>query len=150
MGFGIKNESTVSAFVEPTILPAGALEANVNKNFNMISLFGKSVGRLSFYGQGAGKYPTGNSLAQDVIDILNGDTTLTYPKDIVKVDNSEIARTYYVRTSCDLDKCLIYSKETVDGINYIITNKISVKDMHEAAKAIFTKDSGAFFAGIEE
>jgi homoserine dehydrogenase len=150
MGFGIKNESTVSAFVEPTILPAGALEANVNKNFNIISLFGKSVGRLSFYGQGAGKYPTGNSLAQDVIDILNGDTTLTYPKGIVKVDNSEIARTYYVRTSCDLDKCLIYSKETVDGINYIITNKISVKDMHEAAKAIFTKDSGAFFAGIEE
>jgi homoserine dehydrogenase len=116
----------------------------------MISLFGKSVGRLSFYGQGAGKYPTGNSLAQDVIDILNGDTTLTYPKSIVKVDNSEIARTYYVRTSCDLDKCLICSKETVDGINYIITNKISVKDMHEVAKAIFAKDSCAFFAGIEE
>ena len=90
MGFGIKNEDTVSAFVEPTILPAGALEANVNKNFNMISLFGKSVGRLSFYGQGAGKYPTGNSLAQDVIDILNGDTALAYPKSIVKVDNSQV------------------------------------------------------------
>jgi homoserine dehydrogenase len=150
MGFGIKNEDTVSAFVEPTVLPAGALEANVNKNFNMISLFGKSVGRLSFYGQGAGKYPTGNSLAQDVIDILNGDTTLAYPKNIVKVDNSEAVRKYYVRTSGDLDNSLICCKETVDGINYIITNKISVKDMHEASKAVFAKDSGAFFAGIEE
>jgi homoserine dehydrogenase len=145
-----KENGKFSAYVEPALIPAGSMEAFVPLNYNMVTLFGEYTGRLSFYGQGAGKYPTGNSLAQDVIDILNGDTTLTYPKSIVKVDNSEIARTYYVRTSCDLNKCLIYSKETVDGINYIITNKISVKDMHEAAKAIFTKDSGAFFAGIEE
>ena len=37
MGFGIKNDSTVSAFVEPVILPTTSLEANVNKNFNIIT-----------------------------------------------------------------------------------------------------------------
>ena len=150
MGFGTKNEDTVSVFVEPTILDAGALEANVNKNFNMISLFGKSVGRLSFYGQGAGKYPTGNSLAQDVIDILKGDTALEYPKAKVEINNSSIYRKYYVRTTADLDSSIICSKEAIDGINYILTDKISVKDMHKAAKAVFEADRNAFLAGIEE
>ncbi len=150
MGFGTKNEDTVSVFVEPTILDAGALEANVNKNFNMISLFGKSVGRLSFYGQGAGKYPTGNSLAQDVIDILKGDTALEYPKAKVEINNSSIYRKYYVRTTADLDNSIICSKEAIDGINYILTDKISVKDMHKAAKAVFEADRNAFLAGIEE
>ena len=150
MGFGTKNEDTVSVFVEPTILDAGALEANVNKNFNMISLFGKSVGRLSFYGQGAGKYPTGNSLAQDVIDILKGDTALEYPKAKVEINNSSIYRKYYVRTTADLDSSIICSREAIDGINYILTDKISVKDMHKAAKAVFEADRNAFLAGIEE
>ena len=150
MGFGTKNEDTVSVFVEPTILDAGALEANVNKNFNMISLFGKSVGRLSFYGQGAGKYPTGNSLAQDVIDILKGDTALEYPKAKVEINNSSIYRKYYVRTTADLDSSIICSKEAIDGINYILTDKISVKDMHKAAEAVFEADRNAFLAGIEE
>ena len=150
LGFGIKNCDTVSTFVEPTILGYDQLEANVFKNFNMITLFGEGVGRLSFYGQGAGKYPTGNSLAQDVIDILNGDTVLCYPTKDATVNNNECKRKYYVRTTGKLPCDIIDSKEVIDGVNYILTKKIGVKDIHEIAKDVFAVDNGAFFAGIEE
>ncbi len=150
LGFGIKNGDTVSTFVEPTILGFDQLEANVFKNFNMITLFGESVGRLSFYGQGAGKYPTGNSLAQDVIDILNGDTALSYPSEEALCDNGACKRKYYVRTTEKLSCDIIDSKEAIDGVNYILTKKIGVKEIHEIAKAVFASDCGAFFAGIEE
>ena len=150
LGFGIKNGDTVATFVEPTILGYDQLEANVYKNFNMITLFGEGVGRLSFYGQGAGKYPTGNSLAQDVIDIIKGDTKLVYPSKEAMVDNSTASRKYYVRTSASVPCEIIDSAEAVDGINYIITKKMGVDSIHSYAKDIFAKDSGAFFAGIEE
>ena len=150
LGYGVKNPDSVSVFVEPTILNLKELEANVFKNFNMITLFGESVGRLSFYGQGAGKYPTGNSLAQDVIDILNGGTASEYPKSSADVDNSQAKRRYYIRTVSDASFDFVGSKESTNGVNYILTKKIGVKDMHDAAKIIFAEDKGAFFAGIEE
>ena len=117
---------------------------------DLITLFGESVGRLSFYGQGAGKYPTGNSLAQDVIDILNGNTALDYPKNTAVVDNVQTKRKYYIRTVADVSLDFVNSKECIDGVNYILTNKVGVKNMHEAAKMIFVADKDAFFAGIEE
>ena len=150
LGFGVKDENGISAFVEPTLLSSDALESNVNKNFNMITLFGESVGRLSFYGQGAGKYPTGNALAQDIIDIVNGARSVRYENKGLSVDNSLVSRKYYIRTSCDASFPCFASEETINGARYIITNEISVSYMHEIAKTITEKDPASFYAGIEE
>jgi homoserine dehydrogenase len=49
-----------------------SLEAAVPSNFNLVSLEGFTVGRLKFYGQGAGSLPTGNAIVQDVIDYAAG------------------------------------------------------------------------------
>ncbi len=149
MGFGIKNEDeTISSFVEPVLLPSTSLEANVNKNFNIISLFGKSVGRLSFYGQGAGKYPTGHALASDVIDVVNG---CRYTRDFGKsleVDNSQYERKYYIRANFLPENVKGYEK--IGDSYYIITNKMKVSAMHSLANSILESDPLAFFAGIEE
>lgn len=151
MGFGIKNDDgTASAFVEPVLLSKDALEANVNKNFNMISLFGNSVGRLSFYGQGAGKYPTGHALASDVIDIYNGcRESKLYGKSLA-IDNDKVKRQYYVRTKTSLPNDIVKAFDAKDSTNYIVTNKITVSAMHSLAKSILESDPHAFFAGIEE
>ena len=151
MGFGVKCENGACAFVEPTILSKDALESNVNKNNNMITLFGKSVGRLSFFGQGAGKYPTGNALAQDIIDIVNGARRVVYSPENVKIDNSLASKRYYVRTSASIPKeLLIDSKEEICGVKYIITKELSVSKMHSLAKEISMEDPASFYAGIEE
>ena len=150
LGFGVKSEGGASAFVEPALLASDALESNVRKNNNMISLFGKDVGRLSFFGQGAGKYPTGNALAQDVIDIINGSRELEYAPCDIKVDNSACERAYYIRTSADINYDFFDSVDVIDGSKYIITKKTTVSRMHEVAKEIYSLDANAFFAGIEE
>ncbi len=149
MGFGIKNDdSTISTFVEPVILPTTSLEANVNKNFNIITLFGESVGRLSFYGQGAGKYPTGHALASDVIDVVNGERhTHTYSK-IFDVDNANCKRKYYIRANILPREYASY--EQVGASYYIITNKMKVSEIHLLAKSILESDPLAFIAGFEE
>lgn len=150
LGFGIKGNDGISTFVEPTLLSADALESNVNKNFNMITLFGKDVGRLSFYGQGAGKYPTGNALAQDVIDITNGARRVTCGIKASTINNDLVCRKYYIRTATTVDADVINGIEKIENTNYIITKEISVAKMHNIAKAIYANDSTAFFAGIEE
>ena len=49
-------------------------EAAVPLNNNIISLDGSFIGELKFYGQGAGKFPTGNAIVQDIVDINKGST----------------------------------------------------------------------------
>jgi homoserine dehydrogenase len=150
LGYGIRNEESISVFVEPSIIPKDSLEANVNQNNNMISLFGDVVGRLSFYGQGAGKYPTGNALGQDIINILQGDTALTCTQTDAVMHNEEAKRAYFIRTSSDTVIDSVVSEEKVGGVRYIFTDKISVSAMHETAKAILAEDGESFFAGIED
>ena len=150
MGFGIKSESGICTYVEPTLLDSDALEANVNKNFNMITLFGKSVGRLSFYGQGAGKYPTGNALAQDIIDIINGARRVTYNPSCAAVDNSLACKKYYIRTNADINDACFDKVEKIGESSYVITKSVSVAYMHNLAKTIWEKDPASFYAGIEE
>lgn len=149
LGYGAKNDEGVSVFVEPTLLPMVALEANVHTNNNLISLFGEYVGRLSFYGQGAGKYPTGNALAQDIIDILNGDTALSYAKQTLPIDNGSMKRAYFIRTKSAPAPDIIDTAETIGGVRYIFTKEIGISKMHEIAKKLLAEDGESFFAGIE-
>ena len=55
---GMMADGKLSAFVHPTLVPMGEPEANVPANYNLITLIGTASGRMSFYGQGAGRYPT--------------------------------------------------------------------------------------------
>ena len=150
LGYGMRTENGVAAFVEPTLLAPDALESNVFTNNNMISLFGDYVGRLSFYGQGAGKYPTGNALGQDIINILDGDTKLSYAETSAVMCNEEAKRAYFIRTSSDVVLDRVASEEKIGSVRYIFTDKISVAAMHEKAKAILAEDGESFFAGIDE
>ena len=149
LGYGLRTENGVAAFVEPTLLSSTALEANVRTNNNMISLFGEYVGRLSFYGQGAGKYPTGNALAQDIVNILQGDTALICTENSAVVCNDEAKRAYFIRTNALLPLDFISSEETIGETRYIFTKEISVAQMHKYAKQILAEDQTSFFAGMD-
>ena len=149
VGTGVREGNTVSAYVEPLIIPSDSLFSGVKKNNNMISLVGDNVGQLSFFGQGAGKYPTGTAVAQDVIDIINGDVSLLCPGVKLDVDNSGAVKSYYVRTRADVPSEIIKSNKKSGEYNFIITNPISVSAMHEIAEIILKKDGETFLAGIE-
>ena len=149
IGTGLVTDGVVSAYVEPTIIESDSVFANVKKNNNMISRVGENVGQLSFFGQGAGKYPTGISVAQDIIDVVKGDSDLLSPGERLKVDNSLAAHSYYVRTKADFPAEYIDSIETVGENKFIITKLVSVLDIHKIADGLSSEDGEFFCAGIK-
>ena len=127
-----------SAFVQPTLCPAGSLEAAVPLNFNLITLYGSASDRMSFYGQGAGRYPTAYNVVQDCVDILAGKGFYSPYGGKTYAENTDTMR-YYVRGAAWAD-----AEETWG--NAVITKPISVAAMHAWRK----ENPDAFIAAIAE
>ena len=144
---GRKLENGIAAYIEPALFAPSVHEAAVPENFNLISLTGTHIGKQSFYGQGAGRYPTAYNVLQDCVDIRNGHTrfyiTCMAP---VHVDNSEIQRQYYVRTN-GVDPWL---QSRIDKILDcgIITKAVSVTEIHAWARKRKETDGGCFIASL--
>ncbi len=85
-----------SGYVQPTLYIAGEPEAAVPTNYNLITLVGNVSGRQSFFGQGAGRYPTAYNVVQDCVDLLAGRGFYCPYGPKVKADNSE-SLCYYIR-----------------------------------------------------
>jgi homoserine dehydrogenase len=150
------NGNKISVYVEPTLFPSTALEANVKDCYNMVTLQAKNMGTQSFYGPGAGSLQTGESVIQDVLDIIAGIKQATPSRlgeTTFKVDNSSEVHRYYIRHDrmCDHIKPMVESFEEKDGVFYCITKPLAVSDLHEMANhRINEKHRMFFFAGIAE
>ncbi len=142
-----KLDGAVAAYIEPALFLPSVHEAAVPENFNLISLTGQHIGKQSFYGQGAGRYPTAYNVLQDCVDVRNG-LHHFYTKSLapMHVDNSSICRPYYVRTS-GVDHWL---QSRIDKILDcgIITKPTSVTQMHAWAKERKQTDAECFFASL--
>ncbi|MBQ3071803.1 MAG: homoserine dehydrogenase [Oscillospiraceae bacterium] len=146
MAYGTKSKNGVSAYVEPTLLLPNEPEASVPANYNTISLDGKLNGIQSFYGQGAGRFPTAANVVSDCLDILAGERDF-YAKPVpASVDNSDAKHAYYVRTA-HRDAFLTGNCVT-EGNGFVITKDISVDEMHRWAKEKAASDPALFFAAI--
>lgn len=131
----VKNlgEGRIAAYVEPTLFRNDSFEANVGSNNNLITLVGEKIGTQSYYGQGAGMFPTGESVIQDVFDIMEGGPLVRVQQNMaVIVDNSSEKHSYYVRY----------------GNKHGLTKEISVNEMHHAASLYRMKNMPVFFAAI--
>ena len=115
-----------SVYVQPTLVPQGALEAAVPANYNLITLVGQASGRMSFYGQGAGRYPTAYNVLQDCVDLLCGRGFYSPYGEKVQAANDE-ALCYYVRG--EADSWLLSHKADAWG-DAVITQPVSVAQMH--------------------
>ena len=93
---GKRTENGYSAYVQPTLVKAGELEAAVPMNYNLITFVGETSDRMSFYGQGAGRYPTAYNVVQDLVDVLEGKGFYAPYGGKVAADTSE-ELTWYVR-----------------------------------------------------
>ncbi len=65
----LKDDGSVDCSVAPEEIPAGDLLANVNNEFNAISVTGDAAGEVMFYGKGAGP-ATGSAIVGDIIHIM--------------------------------------------------------------------------------
>ena len=137
---GILKDGKLSAFVHPTLVPMGEPEANVPANYNLITLIGSASGRMSFYGQGAGRYPTAYNVVQDCTDLLQGNGFYSTYGGKVPADNS-VERRFYVRGG--KDAWLEENKQECWG-NAIVTKPVAVDAIHSWLK----NHPGTFIAAL--
>lgn len=140
-------EGGVCAFIEPTLVDSHDLEAAVPKNFNLITYCGEKVGRHSFFGQGAGRYPTAFNAVEDCLDIVAGKSGFyTQAMKPAPVLCGGEAHPYYVRTACpDAFLQSVTVEHWGDGV---VTACVSVEEMLRWGRAQLAKDPGCFLAGI--
>ena len=140
-------ESGVCAYVEPTLVAAAELEAAVPANYNLISYTAEGVGRQSFFGQGAGRFPTAGNVVQDCLTILAGDKSFYTDKAVpTALDGSAEAHPYYVRTAAPDD--FLRGVTADDWGSGVITGAVNTYDMLAWARRQLAADSACFIAGI--
>ncbi len=142
-----RTENGVAAWLEPTLVDSHALEAAVPANYNLISFQSEYLGRQSYYGQGAGRYPTASNVVQDCVDILGGKKAFYADKaQPMQPDNSGVVHAYYVRTSA-ADAWLENVTEKAMG-GGVVTAAVSVETMLTWAKTKLAEDPALFIAAI--
>ncbi len=139
---GRRAKDGCSVYVQPTLVPNGSPESAVPGNYNLITLIGSTSQRMSFFGQGAGRYPTAYNVLQDCIDLLCGKGFYSPYGKKVSAKNDGRMR-YYVRG--DRDAWLeANTKEPLSGA--VLTGEVTVADMHAWLK----NHPEAFIAAIAE
>jgi homoserine dehydrogenase len=63
------DQGKLEARVHPTLIPGHHLLSTVDGVFNAIYIKGDAVGPTLFYGQGAGKMPTGSAVVSDLVEL---------------------------------------------------------------------------------
>ena len=135
---GKRTENGFSAYVQPTLVGEGTPEAAVPMNYNLITFVGETSDRMSFFGQGAGRYPTAYNVVQDLVDVLSGKGFYAPYGEPQSADNSETL-TYYVRGN--------WTGEIVDRWgDAVITAPVAVSEIHAWLKG----NPEAFIAAIAE
>ena len=127
---GKRTEKGYSVFVQPTLVSSGELEAAVPMNYNLITFIGETSGRMSFYGQGAGRYPTAYNVLQDCVDITRGNGYYSVCTGAVSANN-DLKRSFYVRGASDAWLEANTAEHWGEGI---VTAPVSVAQMHEWCK----------------
>lgn len=70
IGHTKKISGKILAMVSPRLIPNDEPLSGINDVFNGILLDGDMVGKVMFYGPGAGKLPTASAVCADIVDII--------------------------------------------------------------------------------
>ena len=135
---GKRTENGFAVYVQPTLVAEGEPEAAVPMNYNLITFIGATSERMSFYGQGAGRYPTAYNVVQDLVDVLEGKGFYAPYGEKVSADNTE-KLTWYVRGD--------WKGEAEENWGEaVVTKAVSVTEMHAWLK----ENPEAFVAAIRK
>ncbi len=128
------DKGKIEARVHPTMIPEGHLLSTVEGVFNAVYIKGDAVGPTLFYGQGAGRMPTGSAVISDLVELgrnvltrasgrrvplLSFQETATEKIPLKKMD--DVVMPFYIRLSA-LDRPRVLSK--ISGI--LGKNNISI------------------------
>lgn len=145
MARAVQDGQGYAAAVEPMLLPAASLEANVPDNFNLATLVGNFVGPLKFFGQGAGALPTGDAIVQDLLDCAAGEKP-AYPREERLAYKPELlVSTYLVRTQAA--ELLPQEAQAMEGGLFSVAD-LTAQEASELAQTLLAADPATFMAAV--
>ena len=144
IGSGVKSDSSVSGTVISTFIPKQNIFATIPANFNAIESDSKTLGKMTYVGQGAGSYPTAHAVVQDLIDlVLHQDTEVSFGVSVC-VDNKRRVSSFYVR-SVNLNRMEEVIEERIDE-DTCITKRMSFVELASVMKTL--EDDAVFVAEV--
>jgi homoserine dehydrogenase len=107
MGFRIRlvahaarSNGSLTAAVEPVLLPDWHLLASVEEEYNAVYLECASAGDLSLFGKGAGALPTATAVLGDLIDLAQ-DNSVQWPEPRALSPVAAAPRRHYLRVTAE-------------------------------------------------
>ncbi len=147
LGNAAARDGKIAAYVIPTVMSKNALFGAVSSNFNMISYEAEYAGPMSFYGQGAGRYPTASNVVKDCADIMAGVKAFyAENKGYAPVKNEIAEYRFYLRSTAPAAAAL--ANETLGA--GVVTAKMTVAELTKAMEQIQKEDPAAFVAAVLE
>lgn len=144
--------------IEPALFNQDEPESGIKLNYNICSLYGKTIGNLKYIGQGAGKFPTANAMVQDLIDIdlkNDGLTELSFNGN-AECNMNALKGSYYVRYSQkdaeNIEKAfddVPYSFVNVDGAKAFVTAEMETIALHEKIESAKPDMLNVFVARVK-
>jgi homoserine dehydrogenase len=128
----------LEARVHPTFVPAGTMLASVDDVYNAVQVEGDLVGRILFYGRGAGAGPTASAVVADIIDLaqrlVGGEirpTVAVYDDSIAVRPMDDVHSRYYFRIVAADRPGVIAQVAGIFGSRKIsLTSVIQKEDVH--------------------
>ena len=139
-------EDGVCAFVEPTLVDKSEPEAAVPANYNLIGYTAERVGKQTFFGQGAGRFPTASNVMQDCLTVMAGEKGFYTAKAAPAALCAAAAHPYYVRTAAPDE--FLRSRVADDWGTGVVTGAVDVYEMLAWARQQREKDPACFIAAI--
>jgi homoserine dehydrogenase len=100
LGSAVKDGDNISVFVSPTIVSKNNPIASINGAGNMVLVDSQNMGLSSYAGAGAGRYPTANSVVNDIIRIAQQKSLKPFPLLVSSsstVVNNDYSSSFYIR-----------------------------------------------------
>jgi len=138
------DQGRLEARVHPTLIPKQHLLSTVDSVFNAIYIKGDAVGPTLFYGQGAGKMPTGSAVVSDLVELARNLLAqvkgcrvplLSYQRSSIEKVSlkrmDDLVVPYYIRVSA-LDRPGVLSR--ISGI--LGRNRISISSVIQKGRKV--------------
>lgn len=146
LGYAVKllaitriDDSGIEARVHPVFIVEDSLLAKVDGVFNAIQVEGDLVGKLLFYGRGAGPFPTSSAVVADIVaaakDVLSGSlNVIAWRPDPAKklIPMSALKTCYYLRMQVADRPGVLAQLTRVLGDNQISINSVIQKGVDAA------------------
>lgn len=117
-------------YVMPHFVDERSIFGNVDSNYNILQIQSGYLGKASFIGQGAGSYPTGHSIVQDLLDLNEKKYTEEKRASKETVENGKEG-IFYVRCK---DQCFDELKDITITADSFLTKKCPISKIQECMK----------------